>query len=70
MTDDQRILGRLEGKLDMLLEEHRKLDGKIAHFDRRLSHAEQKIAGIFALAAGAGGLVSVIVTVVTTILGK
>ena len=56
MSDTERLLGEIDGKLQMVIDNQKKHDEKIDGIDSRLHRVEGKSA---AFGAGAGALVSV-----------
>lgn len=56
MSEDQRALGRIEGKLDMLIDRQADTNARLDKVDERLRTVERKSAVI---ASTAGGLVSI-----------
>lgn len=56
MSDTERLLGEIKGKLDMVITNQQEHSAKIDGIDSRLHRVEGKSA---ALGAGAGALVSV-----------
>jgi len=61
MENEQlRALGRLEGKVDVVLSNQMHFNSKLDAYDGRLRKVETRIARMGAFAAGAGALVGAI----------
>jgi len=61
----ERSIGRIEGKIDGILEHLRKINGSIEKHDCRIDTIEQEISRHKGIVAGISAVVSIIVSVIS-----
>jgi peptidoglycan hydrolase CwlO-like protein len=66
----ERSVGRIEGKLDGILEQLKKINGSIGEQDRRIDTLEQESARAKGIAAGISIVVSAAIAVINHLLKK
>lgn len=66
MDDLQRSLGRVEGKLDLLIDQLKEHREEVTAFDKRLTSIEQHVAVSKKITGGVAAATAGVVTVVVT----
>ena len=70
MTDEQRAIGRMEGKLDLILDRMDRVDRTTEKLDSRLDKVEGEVQGWKNRIVGAGAILGIIFGLVGSKLAK
>ena len=70
MTDEQRAIGRMEGKLDLILDRMDRVDRTAEKLDERLDAVEAKVNGWHNKVIGAGAVIGIIFGLIGSKLAK
>lgn len=70
MEEIQRSLGRLEGKVDILLDLGAQRDASVKTLDRRVTAVESRVNRAYGVAAGVSAVVGCVGYVIHLIVGR
>lgn len=70
MTDEQRAIGRMEGKIDLILDRIDRVDKVTEKLDTRLDDVESKVNGWHNRVIGAGAVLGILFGVIGAKLAK